>query len=138
MAKKVEAFTFGADLAIQSDPTATRCTFDSPAPLFAVRDPDALASRFVAEAEVVLAEKRAAWDSRSSADDFSRRLASVPPLPLYLACLTAMEEHLKIVPRADRSAHEIQCFIEQERSQHSTAGYWPAQAAALDELLARA
>jgi hypothetical protein len=57
-----KAFTFGGKLQIITEKDRTRCTLNSPAPIFPLTNKSSVAAIFADEAEILLAKRRKAWD----------------------------------------------------------------------------
>lgn len=79
--KKVEAFTFGGSLQIQTREEITICTFESEAPILEMGMKDPMRELLVEEVDIILAERSAAAlpDERG----FEKRLAQVNSCMLY-------------------------------------------------------
>jgi hypothetical protein len=135
--KRVEGYTFGAEVEVESEPELTCCTFDSPVPIFALLEPDSLGSRFAAEVEVVIAQQRAQWDSSRAGRDFDAQLGTIGPLALYRACLEEVAARLVPLAHVDRPAQEVLHFITQERGELEAQRLTPGPSPSLAELLAR-
>lgn len=134
--KRVDAFIFGGEVGVNSTSELTECAFQSPAPIFALLDPNALAGKFITAVETVLAEQQAHWDMVQPVDTLDERLAAIPPFTLYLAFLLAVEDHVHpLVHRNYEPAHDVHHFLERERRELEEAGRWPSQPARLETLL---
>jgi hypothetical protein len=92
--RKVEAFTFGGKLNIDSAEQVTVASLTSPAPIFDLMPPHSVPCLplLVEETEILLAERRAAWAEKPEA--FEVKLLVVDPLKLYAACLAGLLERL--------------------------------------------
>jgi hypothetical protein len=134
--KRIEAFTFGGALAIDTNETQTTCVFRSPAPILALSNEGTLARQFAAEVLALFAEQRAVWNVRQPQEVFERRLAGVAPLPLYLACLVSMRRRLQPMATAgDRAVPLLLHLLDRAQRELELAGCWPASPITLDELL---
>lgn len=89
--KVVFAFTFGGELQIKKEEQIKVCTIISPAPILRFIKPTTV--RFIEEVEILLAERRAEWESNPH--EFEKRLAEVEPLILYEACLEYLIDNSK-------------------------------------------
>ncbi len=133
--KRVDAFTFGGEAHMNSTAEVTECVFQSPAPIFALLDPNALAGKFITAVETVLAEQQAQWDMRHPVDTLDERLVAIPPFTLYLAFLLAVEDHVHPLVRNYEPAHDVHHFLERERRELEEAGRWPSRAVNLKTLV---
>jgi len=135
--KKIEAFSFGAELQIESNPEATGCVFESSAPILALVDPNSLATRLTAEVEALLGQQRAKWNGQRSDADFDEYLAGVDPFTLYVACLVSVAQRLGTLHPLDNRLHEILHFTDHEHKTLRSAGVWPLEPQSLDALLSQ-
>jgi hypothetical protein len=63
----------------------------------------------------LLAERKEAWRASNPARSFDERLVSTEPLPLYLACLSALlEKYSQGSIKGVASAGDFQIFLERE------------------------
>jgi len=88
--KKIEAFSFGGLLTIQSFPEKTSSLIISPAPILRL-EPDnitTMAELLAEEMIKLLAVSKAEYLPKNK--DFETRLASIPPLQLYIASLRSI------------------------------------------------
>lgn len=136
--KEAEAFTYGGDLTINSsDPTATRCSLISAAPILGNYAEDFVVGVICEETQILLAERRAAWEGRE--DDFERRLGSADPLALYYACLASLQDRLKHIHMGDDfGKYQVIARINEEiRHYASAAGLQGGKAAlmSIDDIL---
>ncbi len=93
--KKVDAFTFGCSVKIQTDKEKTNATFESPVSIFEVTPVNPVIDLFVDEVEILLAMRRAAWLKQNPhLHAYEERLCQVKPTDLYIACLQGVEERL--------------------------------------------
>ena len=104
----VKAFTFGGELRIDSDARRTVCRIVSPAPLLEhARQTLSLEELLIEEVLILFAERRAAQDD----DAFERRLAAADPLPLYRACLAALNEKFAHFPATDEAHRRFRQYL---------------------------
>jgi hypothetical protein len=135
--KKVEAFSFGGELAIEVEKSYTECLLRSTAPIFALTDVHGLSVMFVSRVESLLARKHAEWKN----DDcgFERRLVDVDPAMLFVAALAAVSWELEQTPTASRGErfwHHLGA-IRVAIQNMKRGGTWPTPTPSLDEMLAR-
>jgi hypothetical protein len=104
----VKAFTFGGTLRLDSDARRTLCQIASPAPLLErAREISSLPEQLIEEVQILFAERRATQD----ADAFKRRLAAAEPLPLYRACLAALNEKFAHFPATDDAHRRFKQYL---------------------------
>jgi hypothetical protein len=104
----VKAFTFGGTLRLDSDARRTLCRLVSPAPLLErARGISSLPEQLIEEVQILFAERRAAQDD----DAFERRLAAADPLPLYRACLAALNEKFAHFPATDDAHRRFKQYL---------------------------
>lgn len=133
--KRVEAFSFGGTLEVTTKAAITICHLQSPAPIFDLVDWNSLSTIIVAEAEVLLAERRADWDPKHP-HTFEQHLATAVPLELYARCLIALHE--KFAPHLenhDQLYHQLVHFVANEIKFLQETGQWPAVVPPLAEIL---
>ncbi len=94
--KHFDAFIFGGDLRISSGVTETLCVVTSPAPILNLAPPLNAADFLATESEILLAERRAYWETQP--EEFDRRLATAEPLELFHAILEALRAKFKQFP----------------------------------------
>jgi hypothetical protein len=137
--KVVEAFTFGGALRITASEEHVVAVLESPAPILPLVPPQTVAEALVDEVEILLARRRAHWDSLAeprAAAGFEERLARAEPLPLYLACLAALRSQLAATPTAFHDAeHRLASFVRREIAALEQAGHWPLRPPTLDDLV---
>jgi hypothetical protein len=132
--KTAEAFSFGGDVEIQTIQGLTRVVFKSPAPILSLGREQSNAYLLAQEAEVLLAERRAAWGNDE--DGYEKRLAETDPLGLYHSILEMLRERFRHYPSTGNDAiQEFVHFLNVEsrtlESGHNSTG--PARP--LDQLL---
>lgn len=125
--ERLQAFTFGGTLHIDSDARRTICRLISPAPLLEhTQQMTSLEEYLIEEVCILFAERRAAQDD----DVLEQRLSVADPLQLYQACLAALRAKFEHFPAADDTQRRLKQFL------HSTAHSQQAEAVpALAELL---
>ena len=94
--KRVELFTFGGELSIETKDQLTAVVFSSPAPILLLRAHESAASLLAQEAEILLAERCACLESKPG--EYDHRLALVVPLVLYHSILCAVQTRLERLP----------------------------------------
>jgi hypothetical protein len=96
--ERLQAFTFGGTLSIESDQRRTIIRLASPAPILAHSiQPLTFDEWLIEEVHILCAERRATQDD----DVFERRLAAADPLLLYRACLNALRDKFAGLPDTD-------------------------------------
>ncbi len=108
--KKVEAFTFGGDLRIESEEMLTACFLTSPAPILVLIGTSSIPMLLAEETEIIFAERRADWEADRST--FKDRLTAADPFTLYCVCLEAMKEKFERYPsRGDEFIQQLVHFL---------------------------
>lgn len=133
--KHVEAFCFGGTLDIIHRAQETICVFQSPVPILDMNtyhSPDMLLAN---EVEILIAERRAAWDPQHP-HDFAAHLAQLDPTALFatsLEVLTAKfsNRHFLLEPSYRQFFH----MLEEERDTWQKNGRWPITVPRLTDLL---
>jgi hypothetical protein len=97
--KHLEAFTFGGELVIVADNLCTTLTLKSPAPILLMFSMHSAPTLLAQEVEILLAQRRAAWEH--DPETFDRRLVAADPLALYLACLEAIRQRFAHFPNTE-------------------------------------
>jgi hypothetical protein len=106
--ERLQAFTFGGTLAIDSDYRRTVCRLTSPVSLLEhSSQPSALGQQLIDEVNILFAERRAAQDE----DDFAQRLATADPVQLYRACLVALQTKFEHFPVSDEPHRRFKQFL---------------------------
>lgn len=90
--EKVEAFSFGGTLRLDARPDQLVAMLESPAPILALQSAHPPIARLAAEMEVLLAQRRAAWETQGHPETLDARLAAADPSALYQACLQALSQ----------------------------------------------
>lgn len=132
--KKVEAFTFGGDLRIESEETLTTCYLTSPAPILELMGTSSIPELMAEEMEIVFAERRARWEPDHT--KFYDRLAEVDPLTLYFAFLEALKGKFEpFTVLGDELVQQFAHFIQHEIKALQDLHEWPIYLPTIDELL---
>jgi hypothetical protein len=132
--KKVEAFTFGGDLRIESEKALTTGILTSPAPLLELTSTSSIASILAEETEVLFAERHAEWEPDHRT--FIEKLIMADPLVLYCACLEYLKvkyEHTHY--RDDEVSQHFAQFIGDEIEALQELNKWPGKVPTIAELL---
>jgi hypothetical protein len=134
--KVVEAFTFGGALHVEAAAEQVVARLESPAPILPLLTPASAAALLADQVEVLLALRRAAWDSRGQRGSFEERLAGADPHRLYSACLAHLHAELRggHAPFADPE-QKLSHLVRAAAREMQDAGHWPASATLLEELL---
>ena len=88
--KHLILFTFGGDVHIESQGEFSLIGLETPAPILLQSGAPTELALLIEEAEILLAQRRAARQEEPGL--FDRHLSAAPPLELYLAMLVAMRE----------------------------------------------
>jgi hypothetical protein len=132
--KKVEAFTFGGTLQIDSAEKYTKCVIQSDAPIIEIDSTSTTVMKMVEEVEIILAERRILWVHDE--EEFEARLEKIPPSVLYAACLEELKT--KIGHFHSRETSEIQDFnklIAGEKRSLINEGLWPEEVPSISEII---
>ena len=132
--KKVEAFTFGGDLRIESEEMLTACFLTSPAPILELIGTSSIPVMLAEETEIIFAKRRADWESDHST--FKDRLTAASPFTLYCICLEALKEKFERYPsRGNEFIQQFIQFIHVEIKTLHESHEWPLYVPMIDELL---
>lgn len=132
--KKVEAFTFGGDLRIESEEELTIGVLASSAPILELISTSSIPSLLAEETEILVAERRAEWEHDHAT--FIKKLIRADPLTLYCACLEDLR--VKIDYSQLRDGEDIQHFahfIYREIEALQELHKWPSRLLTVAELL---
>ncbi len=122
--KKVEAYTFGGKLTIDSDENCTTCVIQSDAPIIEISYANPAIMKFIEEVEIILAEQRA--NRAADLADFEARLEKVPVFKLYVACLMELVKKIKDAQGGGGSVdRKFSDLIEGEKRFMRKEGSWP-------------
>lgn len=133
--KRIEAFSFGGQLQIQSTAKLTLCALESTAPIFPLYTPHDLSVWFTDKVECILARQRADWDP-AHPHVFDEHLAVLDPFTLYTSCLQTIqsEPHHLYTDVASELDHEGERFVHEEIARLQAVGKWPMRVPDPDEL----
>jgi hypothetical protein len=132
--KRVEAFSFGGKLLVESHETFTIFSLESPAPILYLDEMTTLQMRLVDEVKIIFAERRAAWLHDPS--KFEKKLAQVEPLMLYASCLQKLEVTLKCYPCIGNDlVSRMISVVKQEMKRLKLEGVWPPFVKPIEDLL---
>jgi hypothetical protein len=132
--KKVEAFTFGGDLQIESEEELTIGALTSPAPILELISTSSIPSLLAEETEILFAERRAEWEPDHST--FNKKLIKADPLSLYCACLDALREKFdRSQFRGNEAIQHFAHFIHNEITALQELHNWPSRLPTVTELL---
>jgi len=132
--KKVEAFTFGGDLRIESEDMLTACVLTSPAPLLERTGTSSIAELLAEETEIIFAERRADWEPDHSA--FKDRLTAADPFILYCICLESLKEKFEqYPPREDEFIQQFVHFLNTEIKTLHELDKWPVSLPTIADVL---
>jgi hypothetical protein len=128
--KHVVAFTFGGALRIDDQPERVVVRLESPAPILALQVYDSVSYRLANAVEGLLARRRAALDMLAASaagaphsHRFDERLARAAPVPLYQACLRALDDWLAADCTLNAEAdHRLEHFVSVARE--AAGGGW--------------
>ena len=135
--KKVDAFTFGGEVDIQSGIEQTTVVFESPAPIFEVTPINPLVDLFVDEVEILLAMRRAEWLTTDAHKNlYEERLALADPVNLYTVCLLGVETRLaRVYDGASEKLLYLRSAIRAELRNLQEAGLWLGERKRLEEVI---
>ncbi len=132
--KVEEAFTFGGRFSLEEHDDWTRGILESPVPILAISEVDPIKRLWIEEVEILLAERRAAFEG--DPDQFERRLAEVKPFDLYLACLDAIGRKFKAMHHLQEPQMlELLQLIRAEKRRLEDQGALPLVPPVLEEVL---
>jgi len=132
--EKMEAFTFGGTLQIETGETYTSCVIESPAPIFGLETSSPLIKTLIDEVEILLAHRRAEWGQGQ--EKYEARLAVIPVMTFYIACLQHILTSLEHSPRRDvLDIQDLILLIEQEQRRLKKAGLLPEEIPSIQEIL---
>ena len=132
--EKMEAFTFGGTLEIATGETYTDCVIESPAPIFWLETSSHLIKTLIEEVEILLAHRRAEWGQEQ--EKYEARLAAIPVMTFYIACLQHILTSLEHSPRRDvLDIQDLILLIEQEQRRLKKAGLLPEEIPSIQEIL---
>ena len=130
--KRLEAFTFGGELVVETGDESTLAVLSSNAPVLVRVSSHAEAILLMEEAELVLALRRGVWDEQPG--EFDRRLLAAEPLELYHAFLVTILMRIKSLPRVQSESEQhllYQLRLEAENIEERAESAWRS----LEEIL---
>jgi len=110
--KHLDLFTFGGQVVIQDDAGRTRIQVASTAPILSIGQMQTVPALLSQEAEIILAQRRAAWEPDLTG--FERRLCAVEPVALYLACLDEIRLRFDAMAQNDPFSMQFRRVIKNE------------------------
>jgi hypothetical protein len=132
--KKVEAFTFGGDLRIESEEMLTACVLTSPAPILERTGTSSIPELLAEETEIIFAERRADWEPDHST--FKDRISAVDPFTLYCVCLESLKEKfVRYPPIEDELIQQFVHFLDTEIKTLHELDKWPVSLPTISEIL---
>jgi hypothetical protein len=133
--KCLEVFTFGGHLTIRPEADTTHCQFDSPAPILELTGTHTVPTLLANEVEILLAQRRAARNLRV-VGEFDGLLVALEPLTFYASCLQAIQPRFAHYRHGgDPVIQHFKHLLHLEITRLHDAGLWPAEVAALEELI---
>jgi hypothetical protein len=129
--KKVEAFTFGGRMLVEVEDESTKSIIESDAPILELDLIEKHVMQLVEEVEIIFAKRRAIW--AHDEPEYETRLAKIPPLQLYAACLEEIISQFK--HDYDGDAPDIYAFVVSEKKGLMNAGIWPKKVPPISEML---
>lgn len=133
--KSLEAFTFGGELEFKVTPDCTLVVLKSGAPILFNYIGHTIGNLLAEEAEILLAERRAARDS--DPETYDQHLEHVDPRELYLAILRKLENrfHKNPTPEQDLYYRFMHMVKDQCRLMEKVLGHRDGEGPDLDQLL---
>lgn len=121
--KKVEVFTFGGSMKIETLGNETISRITSNVPMLEVSALNMIKQRFADEATCMLAERRAAL--LQSPGTFEKKLFNTNPEKLYCAFLNEFENHLQRIPiSGSETFNTIHNYVKKEIERLRKEGIW--------------
>lgn len=136
LGKKVEAFSFGGTVMVNTFLEKTSSLFVSPAPILQLRSDQSLTMSEMLAEEVIklLAIYKAEYYPKNR--DFELRLSSLPPLPLYIASLhSIIKQYSKILDDQSPKIFEFKRFLRHSYSEIKEKNPIQYQGTTLEDLL---
>ncbi|MCL4266641.1 MAG: hypothetical protein KJ069_25830 [Anaerolineae bacterium] len=133
--KQVVAFCFGGDLHVIHQPPETICVFQSPVPMLDMTTYHSTDMLFANEVEILIAQRRAAWDPQHP-HHFEQHMAQIDPALLYAACLDALATKFAAMPHgSDPTRRQFVHLLREEMKSWQQNGRWPLAIPRLTDLL---
>ncbi|MGE5140398.1 MAG: hypothetical protein ACM3JD_13105 [Rudaea sp.] len=135
--KQERFFTYGGTLESTSVPGETVYSLRSSAPILWLSAQGTCGGDHLAsETGLLLAETRAGFGERE--DEFYRRLSSLEPLALYVACLYSIFEDYEHSPDLRDSFPECHMLLHKEKRWLERVGLWTSEPISLSDLVVNA
>ncbi len=132
--KKVEAFTFGSNLRIESKKLITACLMTSPAPILERTGASSIPELLAEETEIIFAKRRADWEPDHNT--FKDRLSAADPFTLYCICLESLKEKFeRNPPRGDELIQQFVHFLNAEIKILHELDKWPPSLPTIADIL---
>ena len=124
--KTVEAFTFGGNLVIETKNECTVCSLKSSAPILPLDIRPSISTLLADEVEIILAERREAWDKEHPRTAFEEHLAEIDPFILYISCLDVLRDKFSLIPHPySENLHKFTYFLRTEIQVLREKRLWP-------------
>ena len=130
--EKVEGFTFGGQMEIETRKRQTACTLVSKAPILHLSEASGSRKLFIEEIEILLAEQQAKF---SSDLEYHTKLCRTDPLQLYLACLKEINRKLGEMPNRSGEYDALLDYTHQQEHRLARAGLLQDSRQTLEEVL---
>jgi len=133
--EKVEAYTLGGNIFLDSEETSTTCILKSPAPIIRFDIAVLVHKIFVEEMEILLAERKAVRLPENH-HTFDNRLANIEPFLLYLVILKALTDKFDKAHRKEEpQTMDFINFLHGELRRLQNEGLIPFYLPSLEEVL---
>jgi len=134
--KTMEAFTFGGDLSIETQNDCTMCSLKSSALILRLDIRPSVSALLADEIEIILAERREAWDEEHPRTDFEEHLAEIDPFTLYMSCLDTLQAKFSQFPHPDpENILKFKYFLRTEIQALHEKRCWPIYLPSIEKLL---
>lgn len=117
--KKVEAFSFGGRLNIESKELQTVCTLVSDAPILDISIASPMNKLFIEEVEIILAKSRADYPEHL---EFEKKLCAADPFILYMACLNELIPHIADLSQKQEPYNHLENYLHTQIHRFESAG----------------
>ena len=114
--KRLEVFTFGGELTVQTGTESSLAVLSSDAPVLVRVGASAAAVTLMEESELILALRKGVWDEQPG--EFDRRLLLAEPLELYHAFLVSYLERVKSLPRIENESERHLLYELRQEVEH--------------------
>jgi hypothetical protein len=133
--KRVEVFTLGGQVTINTEREHTECIFTSPAPFLDMTTGHSVATLLSNEIEILLAQRRAAHNFHFP-NEFDTLLLKVDPLIFYACCLETVREKFAHLPYYhDPVVQHLKHQLHLEIDRLQQEGQWPQTLPELNSLI---